>query len=431
MCPPFSMRTKHVLSAVLMVLFLSLPSSIFAEGNSTSMGFLSTVVSDGAFDAVRNPALLGLQTSQYAVGVMVSSGPPSTMDVDVFAEGMSFQSAEEFALKTGAAFTWKAGNSVLGLALTTISDEEFYKNSEAHLSMRAFNQDVNAEIEAKMFQKEKKYAPALMCSAAFPLSDTIFFGVQGSLGLMTSDAKTDVDGTIFVLPVTQHVNSNLHTQTNAYVFEAGAGFVKKLEGGQAGLLLRSGKLYSSKADAEFSSNFSTPDSKSTSNTLRYISGMSLAMGFYTRIMHQFGFAFETEYRFPVEYSNTTLDQDDGHIEERPYMMTLGNRFQFKSGIEWSGIQNFRLSAGILVSFEKKEKAAMFHVEGNDGPNVESENIRFIGLVCGGSYRVSDVYLATLTAGYVRASLEQEKGDRKILEALYERFIILAGMSMGF
>ncbi len=431
MLQPFSMRTKRILPAFLVLLYVSLPSSLFAEGNSTSMGFLSTIVSDGAFDTVRNPALLALQTSKYAAGVMVSSGPPSAMDVEVFAEGMSFESAEEFALKTGAVFTWKAGNSVLGFALTSISDEEFYKNSKTEISMRAFNQDVNAEIEAKMYQKEKKYAPALMCSAAFPLSHTIFFGMQGSLGLMISDMKTNVDGTIFIIPFPQNLNSDLHTQTNAYVFEAGAGFVKKLDRGQTGLLLRSGKLYTSKTDADYSANFSVPDSKSAANPLRYISGMSLAMGFYTQLMHQFGFAFETEYRFPVEYRDNTLDQDEGRIVERPYMMTLGSRFQFKSGIEWSGIVNLRLSAGILVSFEQKEKAPMFHKEDNDGPNVESENIRFIGLVCGGSYRLADRYLATVTAGYVRGSFEQEKGDRKNLEALYERFIILAGMSMGF
>lgn len=429
MRPPFLMRSKRDVLGLIVSVFMAVAPSLFAEGNSTSMGLLSTVVSDGAFDAVRNPALLVFQTSQYAAGVMANSGPSSKIVVDMYNDTMSFDSVEELKLNVEAVFTFKAGSNVFGFAVANVFDEDLYKNSEIEITMRDHNEDLSANIQANMHEKETQYAPALVFSVAFPLSNAVFFGVQGSFGVIAIDMKNHVDGTIF-FAIPQSVSSDLNIKTRTYVFEAGAGLVKKLDRGQVGFLLRSGKLYSSNSDGEYSASYSTPDSKSTSNPFQYVSGMNLAMGFYTQLAYSFGFAFETEYRFPAEYRNNTLEEEDGHIEEKPYMITLGNRFRFKTGVEWFGISNLRLSAGILISFHNEDKLLMSHEESEGVTRDEYKSLRFFGLTCGGSYRLSNAYLLTGTVGYLKGHINGDRNDEKFMEAVYENFSILIGVSMG-
>lgn len=433
MHPIFSMRTERFFPVLIAVAILALPASLLAEGNSTSMGFVSTVVSDGAFDAVRNPALLGFQTSRHAVGVMAKSGPSSSMDVDVNQNGMQYNLVEEYYVQIGAVYAYKATSAVWAIAFSGMNDDddEQYKTAETEMKAQVYNEDVSANMDVTLKQKEEKISPSLVFSAAFPLSGGAFFGFQGNIGMMTDNVKNHIDAAI-LLATPVNASSNFETQKKAYLFEAAAGFVQKLEHGQVGLLVRSGKLYSDSIDADFSSTYSPSQSSCITNPLRYISGMSIAAGVYWQLISTFGFTFESEYRFPVEYRLNTLEEEDGHIDEKPLMIANGRRFQFKSGVEWSGISNLLLSAGILLSFEKKEKFPLFHEENNNGPQTEFEELSIVALACGASYRLSNSYLFTFTAGYMKAKVDMEKmGSVNSMNAAYERIFFMAGVSMGF
>jgi len=355
------------------------------------------------------------------------------MDVDINQNGMEYNLVEEYYVQIGAVYAYKAASSVWAFALSSMndSDDELYKINETEVNGLMYNEDASANMEVTMKQKEKKVSPSLVFSAAFPLSGGAFFGFQGNFGVMTHEVKRRVDATIFTA-TPFYVSSNFETQKKAYLFEATAGFVQKFESGQAGLLVRSGKLYSDSTDADFSASYSPSQSSNTTNPLRYISGMSIAAGVYWQPITAFGFTFESEYCFPAEYRLNTLEEEDGHIEDKPFMMTTGRRFQFKSGVEWYGISNLRLSAGILLSFEKKEKFPLFHEENNDGPQNEYEELSIVVLTCGGSYRLSSSYLFTFTAGYMKAKFDIEKmGSRNVMNATYERVFFMLGVSMGF
>jgi hypothetical protein len=374
------------------------------------MGFISTIVSDGASDAVRNPALLGFQTSKYSAGIWVNAGPATSIDFDFENNNVKADAAQN-EMQIGAVFSWKKGDSVFAFALTNISNEGLYRNSEIEMRMLMYNEDVHADIDVTMNQNEKRYAPAIAFAAAFPLSGGTFFGIQGNVGVMTIVFDQHLSGTV-LLPTPIVMSSDVDSQTKAYVFEAAAGVVQKFSSGQAGLLLRSGKLHSSSTDVDFSATYGTSQSEGTSNPLRYSSGMSIGTGAYIQPFTSFGLAFETEYRFPVEYRDNTIKEEDGHLEERPYLLVI-------------------LSGGVLLFFEKKEKNALFQEEGSNGPRGESEEITGMVFTVGGSYRIRDAYLLSFTAGYMNMQDDIDKTNEPSSTLKIERFFFLFGVNVQF
>ncbi len=403
---------------------------LMAEGNSTSMGMLSTVVSDGASDAVRNPALLGFQKAQYTVAAWGMVVPYSAMDFTPEKNNESYDLLSERIFSAGAAFSFKAGSSVVGFALSNVEDEDFFSDSELKMQGVFYVEDIAADVNVTQNIVIKKYFPALVFSASFPLSNSAFFGLQGNIGVGITDQSQHTFATLQT-PIPFELSSDGHSKTKAFFFEAGAGFIQKFAGGHVGLLMRSGKLYFDSRNADFSSLYADSQSDSTNNDLRYKSGLECAAGFYTKPFESFGFAFETGYRFPAESRNNTLEEEDGHIEVTPYLVTIGHRFQFKSGAEFTGITNLTLSAGMLLFFEKKEKQLLLDRDQSDGPRNEYEEISGVLLTAGGAYRLSDAYLFSFTASYMRVYNEQRNDSEKTGTIKIQRMMMLFGVNYSF
>ncbi|MCX7679903.1 MAG: hypothetical protein N2316_11905, partial [Spirochaetes bacterium] len=332
----FSIANEISMAFGIFVFLFFINTKLKAEGNSTSMAFVTSVVSDYSFDAMRNPALLGLHNSRYSVGFFIGSGPHATVDVDVYDSNMKFDSMSEFIVQSGAAFVYTTKSYAIGLAISNISQENLYKSSESELALHAYLEDAKADIEASATVAEKIYAPAIYIAMAFPIAHTLFFGIQGNAGIKRKNLKQHVDGTIF-FSIPQYIHSDFHSQMKEYIFEAGAGLLKKLERGHVGLFLRSGKISSSTVKGEYLASFVPEQHQQATNPLRYVSGMSLVAGFYIRPLELFGCAIESGYRFPAEYRDNTISEGDGSLQEQAYLQHVGERYDLKAAFEWLGI----------------------------------------------------------------------------------------------
>ncbi len=114
------------ITLVIALVLCVLPSAGNAQVRGTGMGNLVTVISDGPFDAGRNPALLALQPSDSAIAAYLRYRSMEDTDTDYNAS-LTIDVGEPSTVNAGgvAAYSKKLGGAVLGFAIGEMGETCF------------------------------------------------------------------------------------------------------------------------------------------------------------------------------------------------------------------------------------------------------------------------------------------------------------------
>ena len=109
---------NHFKTILVVALAVSaIPAAGSAQVRGTGMGNLVSVVSDGPFDAARNPALLSMQTTDRSAAAYVRYRALDDTNVD-YDSSLLIDVGEPSTINAGgvAAYSMKRSGSVLGFA---------------------------------------------------------------------------------------------------------------------------------------------------------------------------------------------------------------------------------------------------------------------------------------------------------------------------
>jgi len=167
------------------------------------------------------------------------------------------------------------------------------------------------------------------------------------------------------------------------------------------------------------------DSGDTSNSFRYLSGISVSAGFYQRPLPFLGVALEAGYRFPVSYKYHELGEENSLVVESGLLVQKKDKFEFKGGLELLASSSLTFSGGFVLSFDGKDETKTDHDD--DGPDTESQDTVLMALTLGATYRVNESMLVTTTLGIIRGHSEIEN----FLEIDLTRVDMLVGVVYNY
>ncbi len=337
------------ITLVIALVLCVLPSAGNAQVRGTGMGNLVTVISDGPFDAGRNPALLALQPSDSAIAAYLRYRSMEDTDTDYNAS-LTIDVGEPSTVNAGgvAAYSKKLGGAVLGFAIGEMGEDLF--------SLRETKTTYVSTFEEKEKEKIFEANPSLALALALPLSEGSFIGVQliTGFGYKTTDKTKDyISGTLIA-----RLEKNLKTEQSISA-RAGFGYSLRTPETQVGFLLRSGTVSLRKQELEYNHveyDLAAPEisgANSTPYKAYYTESPQFVVGGYHRLSPLVGFALEAAYTL----SNTSYSRErDLNISvsnggndfitpfSRNYTITTDASMQFKGGVE------FNVREGLAFTF---------------------------------------------------------------------------------
>lgn len=386
-------------SLVPLFLILAL-APVFAIGRGLSMGGIGSVVSDGPFDAARNPALLTLQTDEHALGVYAKYLAYNRTQVafDAYIVGFSPEVDTIKLDKSGmallVAYAHRLGNAVIGVAITDDEEGQF------------FSSETKTGIEAKIptlgtfnisgEEKAEGYNPVLSTSVGFNLSKTSSLGFQLALKYGKRDISSDELTKLNGIDV-ERMEKEQKLET--YSLAAGVGYLFRSGNSQLGFGFDVGQF--TWRDQEYEYRFRdldwtsemTPDDNSIAGSdsywsgPKYTKGMGFIAGGYQRLSSLLAIALEGEFRIGSSYkitsldlySNTDTDYEYHEIVKSRTSVTSRNSVFLKGGIEINPFPSMSIMLG---------GGYIFYLGRSSGVNTEAEGVS-----------ENNVYLFTFGAVY--------------------------------
>ncbi len=234
---------KHLKTTFVIALVLcALSSSGEAQIKGSSMGNLISVVTDGPFDAGRNPALLSLQTADSAAGAYVRYRVIDNTDL-TYKSPLPMDLGELSTVNAGgvAAYSMKFSGSVLGFAIGEIGGDlvSLRKSRATYIPM-------NEEREKEEVFEAK---PSLALALAFPLTDASSIGFQ----LITTAGykRTDKPKDYFNAGNPIASLDTYHKTEQSISARAGFGYSMRTQHTQVGLVLNSGTASLQRQELEY------------------------------------------------------------------------------------------------------------------------------------------------------------------------------------
>lgn len=335
---------KRLISALVpAILLFAFPSSGNAQVRGTAMGNLVTVVSDGPFDAGRNPALLALQPTDTAAAAYVRYRAIDDTDIENKSSlPINFGEPSTFNAGVVAAFSKKLGGPVLGFAVGEMGGDLVSKRESRVTYYSTYTEK----------EKEKTFEtnPSLAIALGLPISDGSSLGVHliTTYGYKRTAKTKDYYDTPPPPDPIARLNKNDKTEQSISA-RAGFGYSLRSSGTQIGFLLRSGTVTLRKQELEYTHveyDLAVPPisgANSTPYKVYYTESPQFVIGGYHRLSPLVGFALEAAYAL----SNTSYNRErDLNISvtnggndfitpfSRNYTVTTDDSLQFKGGIEF-------------------------------------------------------------------------------------------------
>jgi len=374
----------------------------FAGGKASSMGGLVAVVSDGPFDASRNPALLSLQKNKNAVGIFFSYKPhfarysSAQADTSIYGSGVSNYNIDlDVYAKNGKpdiyginghlAYSTKIMGSFIGFAITNIEADQYsiYKRIDKTTFLMTVTElstsyTSNEENYERTIEKNKNINPCFVTAAGFNITNKSSVGLQFILGYSKKEEESIITARNVSNSYEYYEETTTREDTNAISIEAGLGYLYKENDTQVGLLIRSGEITRKKKELEVgykayhiqtppSFTFLPSRSSAFSSIGRYTKGATLAAGGYRRINNFFAIAFEGEFRFENVYNDRDIeliepDNGDYFYYSYPYPsspITCSQRSKnsifIKGGAEFTPVSMLAFTLGAGYTFYHSER----------------------------------------------------------------------------
>lgn len=349
----------------LIVLF-SLSGSLLALGRGMAMGGMTSVVSDGPFDAVKNPALLSLQADNDALGIVLKyqNYLESDISTEIYFAGVDAdvdsEKLEDKSLGCFLAYSIKLGKPVIAFAVTDSGDGQYYLREGKTTFTVISGID---QYKSKIVENVEEYNPVFHSSIGFNISDKSSIGFSISVRY---SRKEDVETKRNFFNASETALVDQKSTTNILSYTVGTGYLYREEGTQIGLLFYIGEFSWRKQELSYSfqdRDFPLPDpvdessrdSDSYSSSGKYTEGMRFVAGGYHRLNTFLAIALEGEFRIGNSFSQTelTLYEDESNdvykiVEERN-RVTNKNTVFLKGGAEINPISSISLMFGFAYT----------------------------------------------------------------------------------
>lgn len=349
---------NRLIPALAIAILLSVfPSKGSAQVRGTAMGNLVTVVSDGPFDAGRNPALLALQPTDTAAGAYVRYRAIDDSDSE-YKSSLTIDVGEPSTFNTGAvaAYSMKLTGAVLGFAVGEMGGDL--------VSLRESRVTYYSAYTEKEKEKTFETNPSLVTALAFPVDDTSALGMQLIVtgGYKRTDKTKD-----YYMGIPRIATFEIRKIEESLTASAGFGYSLRKNDTQVGFLLRSGNVTLRRQSLDYDhkdidSGIYPSGSDSTPYKAYYTEAPRFIAGGYHRLSSNFGFAFEASYML----SNTTYNRErDASVSveiaptpdfvisfARNYTITTDDSLQFKGGFEFAPREGLAFTFG--TGYEYRE-----------------------------------------------------------------------------
>ena len=388
----------------LIVLF-SFSGSLLALGRGIAMGSMTSVVSDGPFDAAKNPALLTLLGSSQSLGIygkyLAYSRPLVSFDASFpgFDPELDVAEQEKSSMTCLLAYSVRLGKPVLGFAVIEGDNGQFY-TFDSKTKITATISGIGT-IDNISEEKTEGNNPVLFTSIGIAISEKSSIGFQLSLKYqrenISSKERTSIDLTDMAF-----VEKDITVTSLSY--SAGAGYLYRDRDTQLGFVFNMGQFTWTSQDFRYRFDDlnialtegspvdnSSKGSDSYSSSGKYTKGMSFIAGGYQRINSIFSIALEGE--FTIEntfkatslnlYDDTSTDNEVYAIVESKNNIASNNSVFIRGGVEVNAFQPVTLMAGGgYVLFMGRSNALDADVYAS------SRNVVYL-FTCGAIYRYSE------------------------------------------
>ncbi len=327
----------------------ALPPAGYAQVRGTGMGNLVTVISDGPFDAGRNPALLALQPSDSAIAAYLRYRSMEDTDTD-YKASLTIDVGEPSTVNAGgvAAYSKKLGGAVLGFAIGEMGEDLF--------SLRETKTTYFSTFEEKEKEKIFEANPSLALALALPLDNGASIGFQLIVtgGYKHTDKTKDYwNGAVKIATL------DTRKKEESLSARAGFGYSIRKNNTQAGFLLRSGDVTLRHQSLDYDhkdldSGYYPSGEDRTPYKVYYTKAPQFAIGGYHRLSPLIGIALEALYTLPNTTYNRERDtstsvniaptNDSITPFSRNYTITTDASMQFKGGVE------FNVREGLAFTF---------------------------------------------------------------------------------
>ncbi|HOS39886.1 MAG TPA: hypothetical protein PLG31_09145 [Spirochaetota bacterium] len=360
--------TRRLLAGVLALAIVGMPSLARAMGKSFAMGGVQSVLSDGAYDAAKNPALLPLHTEGAAAGLIVRSlaGYSFTGSSYVYFQdgerGITAEMRDVMLTLYGVdlCFLARIGGSVVGVSVTDGSDPQYMRvtsNNTIAIS--------NAIVETK--GDDTTYAPALNLSWGMTIS------AHTSIGLVLSGKHTgkhSVEGKSMMNEGRELYYITKTTDTSTTSASLGFGLLYRTDDAQAGIAVLSGDVTwigqtggYDYADKRYLINPSIEDRSGSEDALVtssgvYTKGPMIVAGGYRRLSPMFAVAVEGSYVFRNSYRSRAVTVSDPNsngecaVTEIAVITRQSGTTGFRGGVEFTPLTGLSFMLGGAYSYER-------------------------------------------------------------------------------
>ena len=351
---------RLIIVITLSALVFAPPSKGSAQVRGTSMGNLVTVISDGPFDAARNPALLALQPADTALAAYVRYRAFDDTDIENKSSlHMDIDEPTTFNAGAVAAYSMRLSGSVLGFAVGEMGRDL--------LSKLKSGVTYHSVIMEKEEEKTLETNPSLAVALGLPLAGGSSFGAQliTTYGYKRTDKTKDYYNPGLIARLGK--NTKIEQSISA---RAGLGYSLQTPATQIGFLLSSGTVTLAKNELEYNHvefDIAAPALHGRDGTpykAYYTESPRLVFGGYHRLSPRLGFALEAAYTILNITSRKERDiavnvlpatNDSVTPLERNYTVTTDDSLQFKGGLEFAARDGLSFTFGAGYDFQKSTR----------------------------------------------------------------------------
>ncbi len=421
--------TRNLLAAGVILMMLAHP--VFAQTKGASMGRMLSVVSDGPFDAGRNPALLMLQQETHVIGAYYQYRPLRKYDVEgsISTGSVEYDETSTTAMSGNLAYSLKLDKLVLGLSVSRNELKDSYALTSAKTSI-AISQ-IPSVIGQYEEGKTKEINPVFGASLAIPISSNSSLGAQLLAGynyLKESGSSSLSQNSA----ITNFIQSKRRTQESLDA-ELGFGYQYSTPQTQLGFLLRSGKLSVESEKMSFRFSNMLEDSDKFSSFWSYQGGINITAGGYRRFASFIALSLEASFTFESNYPGRDVEMiffntPYPYLEKTKYDVSVKNIIYLKGGVELNPLPQLAITLGggyTYLAVSKRQKNTIR----DKGQETSSEICFFTG---GLHYALTPKISLSLIAQATMASSDIDQEENNLLLRMNTDLVILdAGIAATF
>lgn len=347
---------KHILTMLCVLMALAPGKDLFAQGMASAMGEISTVVLDGPFDTVRNPALLAQEERTGALGFTIIYQSYDSYRTTPDAEFKStfftlidrefiVYDPDTLLVIGGAAFYSRGDRFAFGMSLSHSYNNE---ESESFLRMTLFPGPTTNRITNESSKRERE--TQMNMNFAYLVASGLSLGFQYQFKYKTE--YSNEESSSYVGTVLDTVEKK-EEDTKTYTSTLNIGAFYRTSSLQLGALVTAGD-YAFKRTSYANIKYNPPPTIDydiadvTSLEGMYNGAPGLVLGCLYSLTGSFAIAAEAGFRVPLEYGETVLYPSSSGYEDTD--VTTKNHFGylFSLGIQYRIDANLKLACGGLM-----------------------------------------------------------------------------------